>query len=82
MADIDISKHKMIPKHTVLGDKEKEELLRRYKIKLAQLPRIISSDPMVNNLNANVGDVIKIVRQSQTAGKSVYYRVVVKGEFK
>ena len=82
MKEVDISKHKMVPKHTILKDKEKEELLRNYKITLNHLPRMITADPMVKKLDAKVGDVIKIERGSITAGKSVYYRVVVKGVFK
>lgn len=82
MKEIDISKHKLVPKHTILGDKEREDLLERYKITINHLPRILTSDPMVKNLDAKVGDVIKIERISTTAGKTIYYRVVVQGTFK
>lgn len=82
MKESDISKHKLVPKHTILNDKERETLLREYKINLNQLPRLLTSDPMVKKLNAKVGDVVKIERSSYTAGKTVYYRVVVKGTFK
>ena len=82
MKEVDISKHKLVPKHTILNDKDKETLLRKYKISLNQLPRLITSDPMVKKLNAKVGDVVKIERASYTAGRTVYYRVVVKGTFK
>jgi DNA-directed RNA polymerase subunit H (RpoH/RPB5) len=30
-------------------------------------------------MNPKVGDVIEIMRKSQTAGESLYYRVVIKG---
>ena len=82
MNEVDISEHKLVPKHTILNDKEKEELLRKYKINLNQLPRLITSDPMIKKLNAKVGDVVKIERLSATSGKTIYYRVVVKGTFK
>ncbi len=77
--DIDISKSELVPKHTILGEKEKNELLKRYGITLKELPRILESDPMAKLLDAKPGDVIKIERESPVAGKSVYYRVVVKG---
>lgn len=77
--EIDISKNELVPKHFVLSEKEKEELLKRYGITLKELPRILSSDPMVKKLGAKPGDVIKIERKSPTAGKTVYYRVVVRG---
>ena len=82
LKEVDISKHKLVPKHTILNENEKEELLKKYNISLNQLPRIITSDPMVKKLNAQVGDVIKIEMESQTAGKASYFRVVVKGSFK
>ena len=77
--EIDISKNELVPKHFVLSEKEKEELLKRYGITLKELPRILSSDPMVKKLGAKPGDVIKIERKSPTAGKTIYYRVVVRG---
>ena len=30
-------------------------------------------------MNVEAGDVIKIIRKSMTAGKAVYYRVVIRG---
>jgi DNA-directed RNA polymerase subunit H len=82
LTETDISKHKFVPKHVILNDKEKKELLKKYNITLNQLPRIITSDPMVKKLDAKVGDVLKITRISSTAGNISYYRVVVKGSFK
>jgi DNA-directed RNA polymerase subunit H len=79
LKEVDISKHVLVPKHSILSDKEKEELLRMYNVTLSQLPRIAQTDPMVAKMEGKVGDVIKIVRDSQTAGKTTYYRVVVKG---
>jgi DNA-directed RNA polymerase subunit H len=37
---------------------------------------------MVKILGAKPGDVVKIIRNSETAGESVYYRIVIKGEKK
>lgn len=82
MKEVDISKHKMVPKHAILGDAEKQALLERYNITLNHLPRILITDPMAKLLDAKVGDVVKIVRESPTAGKAEYYRVVVRGAFK
>jgi len=79
MKKLNIEKHELVPKHVILSEKEKEELLKKYGIELGQLPRILTSDPMVKLLNAKVGDVIKIIRKSPTAGETIYYRVVVKG---
>jgi len=79
MKEIDIRKHELVPKHTLLTEKEKEELLKKYNITLKQLPRILASDPVVKILNGQPGDVVKIERKSLTAGQVDYFRVVIKG---
>lgn len=79
MKKIDIEKHELVPKHTILNEQEKEEVLKRYGITLRQLPRILVSDPVIKLLNGKPGDVVKITRKSPTAGETVYYRVVIKG---
>ncbi len=76
---IDIKKHTLVPKHQKLSDKEKEELLRKYNVTISELPKIIKSDPMAQGLGAKTDDVIKIVRNSATSGKTVFYRVVANG---
>ncbi len=69
----------MIPKHIVLTDKEKEDVIKMYGIKkLNQFPRILKSDPVVNTLKTKSGDIIKIIRKSGIT-ESIYYRVVVEG---
>ena len=68
-----------MPKHTLLTDNEKQELLDQYKITLRQLPRILVNDPVIQNLGGKLGDVVEIVRKSTVAGESLYYRVVVRG---
>lgn len=76
---INILKHELVPKHILLNEQEKEEVLKQYGITLKQLPRILESDPVIKIIGGKMGDVVKIIRKSQTAGQSVYYRVVVKG---
>ncbi len=76
---IDIKKHTLVPKHQKLSDKEKEDLLRKYNVTTSELPKIIKSDPMAIGLGAKTGDVIKIIRNSPTSGKTVFYRVVANG---
>jgi len=79
MKEMDIRKHELVPKHTLLKEKEREELLRKYNITLKQLPRILASDPVIKLLNGQPGDVVMIERKSLTAGQTNYYRVVIKG---
>lgn len=79
MKKIDIEKHELVPKHIILNEQEKEEVLKGYGISLRQLPRILVSDPVIKLLNGKLGDVVKIIRKSHTAGETVYYRVVIRG---
>ena len=47
MADFNISKHNIVPKHEILTSDQKKEVLEKYGITLKQLPRITDKDPMV-----------------------------------
>lgn len=76
--EINILKHRLVPEHIILKDEEKKELLEKLKIEPDQLPKILKSDPVVKAINAKEGDIVKIIRRSQTAGTSVYYRIVVR----
>ena len=78
MKKVDITKHSLVPKHVKLSEKEKQELFNEYKITLRELPKILKNDPAIAHLNVKVGDVIKIIRESSTAGESVFYRWVTK----
>jgi len=76
---IDISKHSFVPTHTKLSEEEAQEVLNQYNISIKQLPSIHKSDPSIKELGAKIGDVIKIVRKSATAGEYSFYRAVING---
>ena len=44
---------------------------------MKQLPKILIGDPAVQLLGAKIGDVVKIIRDSPTAGKYVTYRYCI-----
>jgi DNA-directed RNA polymerase subunit H len=44
---------------------------------LKELPKIKKDDPAILNLTVKEGDVIKIIRQSPTAGEVEFYRGVI-----
>ena len=73
-----LNEHKLVPKHDILKGEEASELFQKYKITAKKLPRILQSDPAAVQLGANIGDIIRIGRESSTAGQAIYYRLVVK----
>lgn len=85
--------HNSVPKHEIMQEDEIKLLLDTYHISKEQLPKIKGvkkgaekgtkkstdkgADPVVKELGAEIGDVIRITRISQTAGESLYYRLVI-----
>jgi DNA-directed RNA polymerase subunit H len=75
--DLNIFESALVPKHEILPEDEKKNILEHFMIKESQLPKIKSTDPAVKALNAQKGDVLKITRKSPTSGEYFYYRLVV-----
>lgn len=71
-----VDKHILTPKHSKLGEREKTQLLEKYHVTSKELPKIQKTDAAIKDLDAKLGDIIKITRKSQTAGESIFYRVV------
>ncbi len=72
-----ILEHELVPKHKIIEEEEVKKLLDTYKIKKEQLPKIKLSDPVIKGIKAKVGDIVKITRQSRTARKAFFYRLVI-----
>lgn len=75
----DVLKHELVPQHEILPEEEANELLKKFNVTRGQIPKILVSDPAAKKIGAKIGDVVKITRNSKTAGKSIFYRVVVTG---
>lgn len=74
--------HILVPEHQLMSEEKVEEILKRYNIKLEQLPKIRRSDAAIRALEIRTGEilkgsVIKVIRYSETAGISTSYRLVV-----
>lgn len=74
---IDKLEHVLVPKHEIISEEEKKELLKIYKIKDIHIPKIYSTDQIARYFGAKRGQVFKITRNTETSGETIYYRIVV-----
>jgi DNA-directed RNA polymerase subunit H len=72
-----ILEHELVPKHEILSEEEKQEVLKRLGVKPEELPLLLVTDPVARAIGAKPGDVVRIIRESPTAGKAIAYRLVV-----
>jgi DNA-directed RNA polymerase subunit H (RpoH/RPB5) len=74
---INIVDHRDVPKHEVITEEEKNEILEKYHIKENNLPNILREDAMAIYLGLTPGEVVRILRPSPTSGTYVSYRICV-----
>ncbi len=77
MPRFNVMENFLVPRHSIMSEEEVQELLERYGIVREKLPQILMMDPCARAVNAQPGQVLKIERESPTAGTSYYYRLVV-----
>ena len=73
---INIQEHMLVPKHEIMTEKEISEEFSDVDYDFKDLPKIRVDDPVVEEIGAKPGNVLRITRESQTAGVFVTYRIV------
>ena len=75
---INITKHILVPKHSILNDSEKKDLLTKYSIKRdTQLPKLYITDPIAKYYGCRKGNIVKVLRDSVASTSYLTYRIVV-----
>ena len=74
---LDVSNHILVPKHEKCSETEKKSILKKYNCEIKDLPKISINDAAIVDMNLAPGDIVKIFRNSPSAGESFFYRVVI-----
>ncbi|MFW9830262.1 MAG: DNA-directed RNA polymerase subunit H [Candidatus Thorarchaeota archaeon] len=74
---IDLFMHDLVPEHDILTEEEIEEVEKQYGVTRENLPKIKAGDPAAKAIGARPGDVIRIIRESETAGHHPVYRYCI-----
>jgi DNA-directed RNA polymerases I, II, and III subunit RPABC1 len=71
-----LTQHEMVPKHDIISEDEKRELIKNLQItNVDKLPTIKKNDPVAKYYGMKEGDICKITRKSETAGNYISYRL-------
>ncbi|PKA59720.1 hypothetical protein AXF42_Ash011844 [Apostasia shenzhenica] len=74
---VNIMKHALMPKHEILQDKEKRELLEKYNVEDHLLPRLLEKDAVARYYGLGKGTVVKVTYHCEITGSHETYRCVV-----
>jgi DNA-directed RNA polymerase subunit H len=78
MLSIVVPEHKDVPTHKILTAEERSSVLEFQRTQASYLPQISQRDPMAVWLGAKPGDVMRVDRESEDAGRAIAYRFVTK----
>ena len=70
-----ITKHKYVPKHSILNEEEKKQFTELYKI--TDIAKIKISDPVCRYHFAKIGNIMKITRLSNNSKEEINYRLCI-----
>lgn len=71
-----ITLHEWVPPHIVLTKAEKQAVCKSYRVRDDQLPGISVKDPIARYYGLKRGQMVFIIRPSESAGSVEYYRIV------
>lgn len=73
-----IPDHRIVPLQRICTLSEKKDLYAKYNLTGEKIPKMGLTDPMVNVLGAQKGDLIKVLRisESNPEQKMISYRIV------
>lgn len=74
---IDLFMHVIVPEHDVVPQDEIEDIESKFGVSRHQLPKIKAGDPAAKAIGARPGDVIRIIRESPTAGRHEVFRFCI-----
>jgi DNA-directed RNA polymerase subunit H (RpoH/RPB5) len=73
-----ISKHRKVPRHRIVKENEKPEIIKSYNLKsIDQIPKILSQDAMAKFIGARPGDVVEVMGLCETSADNLRYRYCV-----
>jgi DNA-directed RNA polymerase I, II, and III subunit RPABC1 len=74
---INITKHVNVPRHEIIKDKEEiDKIVGEYQCTRTQLPRYMTTDPVVKYYGLKPGHLCRIFRNNPMTGEEIYYRMV------
>jgi len=74
---INVTEHFLQPQFFLVNDELKAQILEKYNVKEQQLPKIQKTDPIARYYGLKKGELIRILRKSETAGISEVFRVCI-----
>lgn len=70
-----VSRHHLVPRHELVPEADAEAVLRKYSLQSrSQLPIIRQTDAMARYMGLRPNDIVRVIRQSPTAGTHETYR--------
>jgi DNA-directed RNA polymerase I, II, and III subunit RPABC1 len=78
---VNLIDHVLIPECQVLSEQEKILFETEYNLKKKEMGKILSNDQLARYYGMKPGDILKIIRPSNTSGYSIYYRFCIYERF-